>query len=219
MTAPTTQEDQETAVRHGYTLTELHRLTVIAVAGGQKNVAAEWQYEQAWDGIVDELLAAEQPPPGHLVQAGRFAVRNAINVDRGVHGVARGSTERGTAPRFVEYWTAQRITPSPEALIVDRLALIQVWPMLLPYQRNGLAALAATDDYQAAADLLGITPAGCRTYISQGRRAILALLFEHEAPPRRLQQDHRRGARRRHGTNRVFPRDARGRIVSEAVGR
>ena len=77
--------------------------------------------------------------------------------------------------------------------MVERLAVGQIWPLLTPGQREALETLAATGDYQAAADALGLSYHTFCRRLSAGRARFLGLWLEGETA-RRGWRDRRRTA-------------------------
>jgi ribosomal protein L13E len=158
------------------------------------------RYQAAWDGALDALLdvpdGAQPPTEKDLALTAARAVSSASAIERHHHGL----TVRGAgAPRHAVYWrdlTAP--TPSPEARVVNRIAIAQILPRLTDLDRQAVAALAAADDYAAAAALLGITYNTFTVRISAARRRFLRLWHEHEnGKPRTIWRPDRR--RRVHG--------------------
>lgn len=185
-------------VRWGYTLERLDHLARLVVsinrgwwpAGDRRD-----QYEVAWMGIVECLCAAtEQPDERDLLTAGRNALSRDI-IDTMRHRGYRGRKYDGDGRRFAAYWEWHAApSPDPATAVVERVALRQVLPKLTPAQRECLAALAATDDHQAAAMLCGRSKNGYLQLISQGRRRWDRWWYEGETPPRR-RKDKRVGRR------------------------
>lgn len=192
-----------TELRHGYTLADLHGLARLAVhtAG---TMASNWhdRYDTAWSAVAEHLYAAEHWPPRHdLVRAGQLAIYRTVTDDRHHHGYYKHKTVGAAAgscssPAFRTYW-ADWITnvaqPADRALI-ERVALAQILPALTPTQREAIAALAAHDDYRAAADALGMTYATFKSHIARGRNRFLALWHEGERPSRPWGTDRRVGS-------------------------
>lgn len=186
-------------LRHGYTLSDLHRLTKLAVNTAKGWLAMDYTdlMEAAWFGISEHLVAAEYWPPEHdLVRAGQKAV-NALVVDEMHHAgyfkyKAGGRLDRGpgSMPAFVKFWFTPAAV-SPESRIVERVTLTQIWPALTPRQREAFTALAAHGDYMLAAESLGIEPQTFRSLLGRARREFLALWHEHETPSRMWGTDRR----------------------------
>lgn len=188
-------------LRHGYTLSDLHRLTKLAVNTVKGWLAMDYTdlMEAAWYGICEHLITAEHWPPQHdLIRAGQRAV-NALVKDEMHHaGFFKYKYKRdldrdhgpGTMPAFVKYWW-NPAPASPESRIVERVTLTQIWPALTPRQREAFTALAAHGDYMLAAESLGIEPQTFRSLLGRARREFLALWHEHETPSRMWGTDRR----------------------------
>jgi DNA-directed RNA polymerase specialized sigma24 family protein len=184
---------------HGYTLDDLHHLSRYVVHSDRWHTAGdiEDRYDTAWHAIVEHLLTAPEPPTRHdLFQAGLRGSDQAVRQRLQAHGYNHHQPGTGTRPRFEGYWTTTAAPiPSPEDRVVDRHALAQIWPRLTPRQQQALTALAATDDYQQAAALLGVTPGTFNVLVSKARRRFLALWHEGEQPSHIWGTDRRVGSR------------------------
>ena len=176
-------------LRQGYTLTDLHQMTRLAVHTARAG-EGDWRdrYDTAWSAIAEALYSREHPAERHLlVAAGRKAVHRSADRYCQAHGYFRHKTASGAAssPAFRTYWLdTTRTTGSPEDGVVDRLALLQIWPTLTEGQRSALFALAVHGSYEAAADALGLSRAAFKQLVSTGRRAFLRRWHQGEAPSR-----------------------------------
>lgn len=189
--------DDVHALRHGYNLADLNRLARIAVT--RVRVAGfdhRTGYELAWSAIAETLYATpdDQPPdPVDLVYDGWNAIRRYVQMEMHHHGKDSGK-QGAEMPRFLAYWeTVAHRTAGPEPAVVERLALWQIWPHLLPSHREALGALAALGDYRQAAEACGRKDSTFRALIADARKAFLALWHEHEEPSRPWGQDKRAG--------------------------
>jgi hypothetical protein len=187
----------ENELRHGYTLDDLRRLAggVVKHAWSQLGDQAD-RLEVAWSAIAEALYASESTPTRReLFQAGMDAMSRHDAQDRHHHGVAWSATQRytgfGSSPSFQTYWCLARTSPSPEDGVVERTALTQIWPRLSEGQRRALLALAAFDDYAAAAKALGIKYQSFHTLVRTARLRFLALWHEGETPSRIWGRDRR----------------------------
>lgn len=186
-------------VLRGYTIEHLHHLARKIVRADRWHAASDIQdrYDAAWHAIVEHLLTAEQPPTRHdLFYAGLRGSDHAVRQSQQAHGYNHHQPGTGIRSSFERYWvTTAASTPSPEDRVVERRALAQIWPQLTPRQQDALNALAATDDYQQAAAMLGVTPGTFNVLISKARRRFLALWHEGEQPSRMWGTDRRVGSR------------------------
>lgn len=142
------------------------------------------RYELAREGVAERLYAApagEPPDPSDLVRAGQDAIAAHVNAEQQQHGYDRETGRR--MPRWAAYWHGQRPVREPEAGLIERLALWQVWPELTPGQRRAFLALAACGTRDAAAQSLGISARTFAHHLEAGRRRFFALWHEHETPP------------------------------------
>lgn len=176
--------DDVHTLRYGYNLADLEKATRLAlwrVVGGHLDYRT--RYDLAWSAITEALYSAAEPPtPADLVAAGQAAIARHVRIDMRHRGVQFGGR---TGPRFATYWMGlSSRTPSPEDRVVDAVALWQIWPHLTNRQREALLALAAHEDYRAAAAALGVAPGTYKVLIGTARRRFLALWHEGEAPSR-----------------------------------
>lgn len=180
--------DDVHTLRHGYNLADLSRLarmatSTVRVAGFSYGTG----YEVAWSAIAECLYASPEPPqPTDLVHAGWNAIRRHVMIEMHHHGKDVNSHRYGQPmPRFAAYWElgAGR-TGGVERTVVERTALYQIWPRLLPSHREALGALATLGDYEAAAAATGRKPSTFRALIADARRMFLELWHEGEEPSR-----------------------------------
>jgi hypothetical protein len=173
-------------LRFGYNLADLDKLTRAAlwrIWGIHLDYRS--RYELAWSAIAECLYAApggHPPAPRDLICAGQDAIAAYVDSEQRHHGWDRETGRE--MPRWAAYWHGQRPVREPEAGLIERMALWQVWPQLTEAQREAFLALAACGTYDAAADSLGVTPKTLRNRLYAGRRRFLALWHEHETAPR-----------------------------------
>lgn len=195
--APPPGPDRTDGLLWGHTVRDLDRAARTAVVAARTAMDSHTAYDLAWEGIVLCLAETDQAPThAYLVTAGWRAIYAEIRQGNRMRGIPE--TDRGydlvNTPRFAQYWT-RRCAPSHEEGIVERLALGQVLPTLSDTQMRGLAALASTGDYQAAADLLGIDYRALVARIGYARKRFVDSWFEHETPPKRRHTDRRVSSR------------------------
>lgn len=188
----------DTELAHGYTLAQVQQMAKAAVnmAGAYASDYLD-RLDAAYGAIVIHLYEAPHWPTRHqLQQAGATAVSRMVETELRQRGYRRGNgyNGAGSAPRFAAYWGGHLVHPSPENRIVERVAVGQVLPALFPREMAALTALAATDDYQAGADLLGVTYSTFCDNVRRARLRIFALWHEGETP-RRPRTDIRVGNR------------------------
>lgn len=182
-------------LRHGYTLSDLHQMTAAAVKADR---LLAMDYRQRWDiaysAITLALFEAEHwPRRESLIQAGWKAiyrhVRDGLR-ERGYADDRDWSSADPTMPRFVQFW-GPRVVASHEDRIVERLAAQQVMTRVTGAPREAVLALAACDDYPAAAEALGISYTALTVRLSTARRQFLGLWHEGETPHRPRRTDRR----------------------------
>jgi len=170
----------------GYTFGELHQIA------GRATVFCRWgdrfpfaeRFEIAWAGIVDYLAGCDDTPERFEVyKAGMRAISRASDRELREHGVARGDDGLHAMRSFEIYW-ALKTAPGADAVIVDRVAMWQIWAMLRPLHQMAFLALAAHGDYAEAAQAVGYPYSTFTSLISEARAAFFALWHEGEAPSR-----------------------------------
>lgn len=181
-------------LRHGYTLDHLQALTHIAVKlTGPMAADYSARFDAAWFGAVELLYSStDAPARTDLIAAARRALQNFVRGELHTRGIPRNDTWRppGSVPAFARFWFNPPSGGHDER-VVERVALGQIFDRLTARQREALLALAALDDYQLAADALGVTRATLNAHLSQGRRRFLALWHEGETPSRQWRLDKR----------------------------
>lgn len=194
--AATNEPAEAGGLRGGWTLATLDRLARSVVSNNRTWWPAgdrEDLYAAAWHGIVEHLYSAEDVPTRiALMEAGRTALTEDVKATMRHHGARRDTSNNGL--KFSMYWEwAGRATPSAEAGIVDRLALNQILQVLPPRQQAAFTALAATSDYYASAQLLGIKSQTFRSLLGRGRAGFRELWHEGETPSAQWGCDRRAG--------------------------
>lgn len=182
-------------LRHGYNLADLQQLTRFAlrrVYGGSVDYRA--RHDVAWSAIAEALYAApadQSPTPTDLVDAAQRAMAQHVRDDMRHHGRDRHHPGQ-VMPMFASYWEGmQGRSPSPEGRVVEKTALWQIWPCLTDREREVLLALAAHENYRAAAEALGANPATFNVNVSKARKRFLALWHEGEIPSKPWGTDRR----------------------------
>lgn len=184
--------------RHGYTLDAIHHIARLAVhTVGAMGIDWHDRYDIAYSAIAETLYASEQSPQRHeLVRAGQLAIYDTISDYRHHHGYYKHKTigsdaGPGSSPNFAKFWATGSATPVE--VLVDRLTVQQILPNLTARQRDALGALAALDDYRAAAHHLGIAPQTYRSLLGRARKEFFALWHEGEVPSKPWGTDRRVG--------------------------
>lgn len=183
------------AVIHGYTMADIHRMAQLAAntswARGGDYID---RFEAAWHAIVEALLTSVEVPDRHaLVAVGQVGTRDDVRAEmrhRGANADDR-SSGYGVGKNFNRYWW-QRHTVSPEARVVDAVALQQIWPRLTGQQRRDLLLYATTGDLGAAAEAAGMQRQAYVLALNRARRAFRRLWHEGETPSRMWRQDGRK---------------------------
>lgn len=195
---PDVPEWHSDAVRWGYTLRDLDQFARMAASRCRgQSMSERDKYETAFSAIAENLLtAAERPAKADLIQCGANAVSNQHWDNLRVHGkVTNRADEKGLMPRFPLFWrSVASVTLSHEDGIVERAALLQIWPFLSMQHQRILATLAACGSHEVAAESLGYSRTVYRAALSRARRAFLAIWHEGETPSGVWGRDVRRGA-------------------------
>jgi hypothetical protein len=196
MTGGSTGTAASLELRHGYTLDSLTRLAHFAARRKRWEHDTELpiRYEVAFSAMAEHLYCANVPPAvGELIEAGWRAITEHGSAYRQFLGRAHDGPA-GPGKKFERYWRhVAAPEDSPEEKVTERIALAQIWPCLRPSYREAFAALAAHEDYQRAADALGLTYATFKCRISAGRKEFLALWHQGETPSRPWVRDRRAG--------------------------
>lgn len=179
-------------IRHGYTTIDIDRLARLGISmrSAYRGLDDDERYAAAWHAIVEHIYTVDTWPTGReLITVAATAADEVSHRCLEQQGVprARGDqyTGRTDMPKFHAYWeTISRHTGSPELRVVERTALVQIWPQLMDWQQTALHALALHDDYQAAADALGLRLNTFYRQVRLARAAVLALWWEGETPRR-----------------------------------
>lgn len=200
-------------IRHGYTFDDLDQLARVSVArsrSGASGADNDELYAIAWDAIACHLFTVDEQPPGYDLIGAALTALGAESDDYRRHHGWRDNTRA-----FGMYWLDLTAPArSPEGRIIEQFALAQIWPQLQPYQQRAFVALATFEDYQAAADALGVSYKTFASAISQARKEFLRLWHEGEEPSRPWGNDRRRseGTRRNAVTRHVKYRKGRQKV-------
>ncbi len=186
-------------VGHGYTAFQVVRLAVWAARECRWVNGMEMVHraETAWEAIAEHLhLAVIRPEETELIAIGWKAMKAQHYQDRKAHGL--GGKDKALVSRaFVRYWTsASAPAHSHEDLLVDRIALAQIWTALTPTHRQVLTAMAEHDDRRQAERAVNMDAVTFTRTLGRARRAFFALWHEGETPSRMWGYD-RSGARHR----------------------
>lgn len=184
-------------VRFGYTLEILdHLARTVVVANSQWWPAGDRrdQAETAWSGIVEHLYAVtDEPTRADLLAAGTRALVDDTKGYRKHHGLRDGGLI-SDGPRFAAYWYQPPAEPWDDQ-VVERLAAEQILTRIKPHELDAVMALAATGDYQAAADALDIKYTTLTMRLSAARSAFRRHWFEPDTAPPVQGTDRRIGNR------------------------
>jgi hypothetical protein len=186
-----------TEVAHGYTMRDLDRLAASACTYDRSMASdATTRYEIAWSAIAEALCTATEPPDWHeLFTVGWRAIYAEVREMRHMfgHRDKDGTNEVASSQRFRQYWT---LPPDrPEEGIAERMALPQILAVLSPTEREAVVALAVHDDYQAAADSLGINYGALTARLIAARKRFRAHWYAPETAPPVKGTDRRVGSR------------------------
>lgn len=184
-------------VGHGYTALQVVRLAVWAARECRwvNGMDMVHRAETAWEAITEHLqLVAQRPEETELIAIGWKAMKAQHYQDLKAHG--RGGKDKALVSRaFLRYWTsASAPAHSHEDLLVDRIALAQIWTALTPTHRQVLTALAEHDDRRRAECAVNMDTATFTRTLGRARRAFFALWHEGETPSKMWGYD-RLGAR------------------------
>ncbi|MFD4343440.1 hypothetical protein ACFWQ6_00920 [Streptomyces coelicoflavus] len=182
---------------HGFTLRDLHAMAAAACRADRSLASdAHTRYDVAWSAIATALSEADEPPArAELVRVGWQAIYNEVREMRHMfgHRDKDGTNEVASSPRFRQYWT---LPPAyPEDGLIERLALPQILARLTDAERAAVVALAVHDDYQSAADALGIKYSALTARIATARQRFRMHWYAPETAPPVKGTDRRVGSR------------------------
>src|SRR5437763_5618133 len=174
-----------THLAHGYTLADAEPVgTMSAARTRHLTMAPQDRYELAVQTAAIEMCQADERPDFRLlVHLAIRACQNAVRAELATHGRNRFD---GTPVRtFHGYWEGIRHDPWDE-VVIERLALAQVWRQLPARHRNVLSALTkARGQFEKAATSLGVDNSTFRSRLMRARRAFAALWHDGDTPPQR----------------------------------
>jgi hypothetical protein len=184
-------------VRHGYTMQDLHAMAKQAVRA-DRSLASDMdtRYNAAWSAIALALCEAEDVPDRHdLVTIGWQAIYREVKEMRGIFGFKDrdGTTEVASAPRYVQYWYVR--PERPDEAIAERAAVHQIMAVIPELYRDAVVALAVHDDYQIAAESIGVTYTTFTMRMTVARRQFRKHWFAPETAPPIKGTDRRVGSR------------------------
>jgi hypothetical protein len=186
-------------VAHGYTIHDLNRAARAAcVSNRTATLDFTLRHNTAWSAIAEHLITADQQPTFHdLVCAGSQAIYEDDRAAQRMYGVTtdRSSGQVVLRPRFTAYWGADNAADPPDEEIADGMAVYQILRTLPENQQQAVVALAVLDDYQKAADSLGLTYVAFKARIGRARKAFRVLWFAPDAAPRQRGTDRRVSSR------------------------
>lgn len=172
-------------VAHGYTMADLHAIAASACRADRSLASdAHTRYDVAWSAVAEALAAAEEPPlRAELVRVGWQAIYAEVREMRHLfgHRDKDGTNEVASSQRYRQYWTLPPI--HPDEGITERIAVGQAMTALTDTYRDAVVALAVHDDYQRAADALGLKPSALRVRLTVARRIFRAHWYAPETPP------------------------------------
>jgi hypothetical protein len=185
-----------TEIRHGYTLGDIDKMARSACVADRSMASdVDTRYSTAWSAIAEHLCASAEPPAWQdLVRAGWQAIYQEVREMRHTFGQSRDdpNAEVASGKRFQQYWFTPPI--EPEFGLIERVAIGQIMPCLTPVYRDAVIALAVTDDYQRAADMLGIGYKALVARIGVARKTFRGHWFAPDAAPPIRGTDRRVGA-------------------------
>lgn len=186
----------ETYIAHGYTLADIHTLSVYAVRTDHWRADLEFsdRVAGAWSAIATTLCGSDTPPHrNELIRVAREASSDVIDQNMRHRGIdKRGATFGESRVNFERFWTRLPGTPL-EDRVVDGVSLQQIWPLLKPGYQDALMALATYGDYAEAAKVMGLRYHTFCQRVRLARLEFLRLWHEGEKPSAVWGKDKRRG--------------------------
>lgn len=179
---------EETAVRHGYSVESIERIAKAAIYNNRWHMAGDTRarLDTAIYGVVEHLYSSDSRPDVYdLTNAAWRACDDEVARDLRVRGHRPAERGGGLMQHHLTYWLDwNRHGASPEHRVVEHSALRQILPLLTARQREAVELLAVLEDYQAAADAMGIAIGTFHATIAHARTRFLAYWHEGEAPSR-----------------------------------
>ncbi len=174
--------DQETPIRHGYTVADLSRIAAFAVrAAARRGMRDLDEKRSAAMCALIETLHAHECDPGSsvLIRAAEDAISRES--DRFWSNWGYNATTKERQKGFPRYWHRVPGTPLDEA-VTERVAVLQALAALTDRQQQVVHTLAETGDRRATALALGVDPTTISAVLGNARRAFMALWLEGETP-------------------------------------
>lgn len=192
----------------GWTLDDLAYITRYIVHTHRPQIL---DTDEARDVVAVELVARlytdPETPRQELFKAGHHALA-AANGKEMAHSGLDG--QEGRRPRWAMYWRGQRALAAPfEDMVLDRIAVWQVWHELSPRHQETLSALITAGDNAAASELLGIPRSTWGVRLKYARDRARELWYWPEAPGRQWGNDFPGRGPDAKGRNRAVERLAR----------
>lgn len=182
-----TMSHNGTPVRHGYTMADIESLARMAMRRsiGWSLLDTIGRYQACYDGVVDLLFTAEEPPTERdLIASGWDSLARAYKSQRHDRGLT-DDPDQPHGPRFAAYWAGQSGSTSHADATDERVALHQVLDALPDEHRDAIAAMAAYGTRGEAAHGLNIKVDTYGAQLRRARERALRLWFDHEVPPSR----------------------------------
>lgn len=179
-------------VGHGYTLNNLdHMARIVTLRTDHLGMHPNDRYDLAHQAMAETLCSATTVPTARELM---LAAQLACQRDRRTHLAERGKyihSADATGSQFHRYWSGRLESPWEDS-VIDRIALIQIWPHLADVYRQTLTTLALHGHYDAAAEHLGISYAAFGNRLKRARSAFKELWHEGEVPSRQWGRDERK---------------------------
>lgn len=175
-----------------FDLSTIHRLSLDAARfTAFHQIDFKDAYDTAWHHIALHLIVNNDPTLRELKKEASSAVWREVNDRIKQHGYRDSKYWNGqwSAPRFCKYWvedTSKRQSPPWEESVLDTLAFHQVWPELSDRDQMLITALAIHENYQDAANSLGMTKGTYSESVRKARHRFLSLWYSPDpVPPQR----------------------------------
>lgn len=174
--------DDDTPVRHGYTVADLSRIAGICVREAARRGVRDLDDKRsaAMCALIEQLYACDCDPGGSaLMRTAENAISHAT--DRFWANWGYNSATHELQKGFPRFWTSGAATPMDER-VTERVAVYQVLAELTERQQQVVHVLVETGDRRAAAAVLGVDPTTVSAVLGNARRAFMALWHEGETP-------------------------------------
>lgn len=173
------------ALPFGYNVSDADRLAHSAAWAVPGVLPYRERHDAGRHAVIEALYEAEEDPgrPA-LYYAAVHAIDKARHRELSANGYS--TVTHRTMRNHAAFWAGIRRPPDwLEESVIEPIALRQILAVLPSYQRLALRVLADAEDYDVAAETLGITRHTLKTEIYHARKTFKKHWYAPDLPPRR----------------------------------